>query len=338
MVLLEAPLVYVVILHWHKYLETQRCIDAVRSAGYRNIRIVVVDNHSADGSAETLTHQNSDVKVLSNDDNLGFARGCNVGMRYAFQEQANFILLLNNDIEVVPGFLDAAIEAAQSDMTVGLVTGKILYKKPANVIWHAGGYVDPIKGQGITRGFLEVDHGQYDQPCETKWATGAMMLISRAVIDKIGYLPDEYFFGVEEWDYSTAVRRAGFKIQYEPRFISHHESGASYKAGHPVLIVYNGSRNKQIYQEKYLGYPLFLLWRAFYGFYVYFWWPRRANWGCSDHSDYIARIKAARYALKDHRRGKRVELADLERIARLLGPTKTWGIQWFDASSSAPTD
>src|SRR4030095_15805611 len=96
--------------------------------------------------------------------------------------------------------------------------------------------------------------------CETFWASGAMLLIPRRTIEKVGPLPEEYFFGVEEWDYSTAVLAAGLKILYIHTFKGYHDAGGNYKAVDPVLIVYNGIRNKLVFAEKYLSTPVWFLW------------------------------------------------------------------------------
>lgn len=321
------PLVFIVILHWKNYESTHRCLESIQKLTYPHYQILVVDNHSADGSVEKLQAEFS-AKFLVNEKNLGFARGCNVGLRYARENQADYVLLLNNDIQVMPDFLQPAVTAAECDLRIGLVTGKILYTDPPNVIWHAGGYIHPIRGQGMTRGFKEIDHGQYDEPCETHWATGAMMLIRRSILDSVGYLPEEYFFGIEEWDYSLTVNKAGFKILYVPDFKSYHEASASYHAGHPVLIVYNGARNKLIFNQKHMPRPIWHIWRVLYWIYLQVWWPRRAGWGCKTEKDYRVRLEAARLAFQDHKGIHGVELEDLENAARRLGPTPTWGAGW----------
>jgi GT2 family glycosyltransferase len=318
------PTVYIVVLHWKDYVHTRRCLQSLQEITYPNHRIVVVDNGSGNGSVSQLQSEFSDCEFLLNESNLGFARGCNVGMRHAHEFGANYVLLLNNDMEVVPSFLQPAVQAAEADRAVGLVTGKILFKPPDCRIWHAGGRIDPIRGQAVTRGLRQVDRGQYDFPCETRWASGAMMLVKRLVMDTVGLLPEEYFFGQEEWDYSTAVRKTGYKIWYVPAFVAYHDVGASYKAGHPILIAYNAARNKQIYQEKYLPKHVFEAWRLFYRLYLQYAWPWRARRGSASDSEYRIRVEAARLAFHDHKGIRRVELADLTDVACRLGSSASW--------------
>ncbi|MDX6577440.1 MAG: hypothetical protein QOE96_3393 [Blastocatellia bacterium] len=322
------PLVWIVVLHWRNYGSTYQALRSLSQVTYPNVRVLIVDNGSQDGSAERLAEEFPAHLFLSNEANLGFSRGCNRGIRYAHSEGAEYILLLNNDMEVEPDFLEPAIKLAQQDPNVGLVTGKILFGDRRNVIWSAGGYIHNLKIQGIAPAWNQDDDGRWDKIIETSWASGAMLMIPRATIEKVGFLPEEYFFGVEEWDYSTAVKNAGLKIVYVPKFKGYHHAGGSYKAGHPVLIVYNGVRNKLVYAQKHLSPPVWLVWKLLFRSYLQFGWPQRARWGCQTTADYEARLKAARLAFADHRGVYRIELSDLERAAKAIGPTPTWGNGW----------
>ena len=225
--------------------------------------------------------------------------------------------------------------SAEEDLQVGLVTGKILFGD-RNTIWQAGGKIDGFRIQGTPRGWNEQDRGQFDSECETHWASGAMLLIPRRTIETVGVLPEEYFFGVEEWDYSTAVENAGLRIRYVPTFKGYHHAGGSYKAGHPILIVYNGVRNKLVYAQKYLSTPAWLLWKTVFRCYLRFVWPKKAWWGCENETDYRARLQAARMGFADHHGIARIELSDLERAGRRIGPTPTWGNGWGPADSKIP--
>jgi GT2 family glycosyltransferase len=296
--------------------------------------VLIVDNCSEDGSIEQLQAEFPGHAFLLNEENLGFSRGCNRGIRQAYSQGADYILLLNNDMEVEPDFLEPAVEMAHSNNRVGLVTGKILFGDRRNVIWHATGYIHALRIQGMSRAGNRVDGGEWDTACATNWGSGAMLLIPRKTIERVGLLPEEYFFGSEEWDYSTSVRRAGLKIMYVPNFKGYHYPGGSYKAGHPILIVYNGIRNKLIYAQKYLPPPVWLIWKLVFRCYLQVGYPRRAWWGCQTVEDQQARLRAARLAFAHHRGPFRIELSDLERAAKEIGPTPTWGEGWGPEESN----
>jgi GT2 family glycosyltransferase len=147
-----------------------------------------------------------------------------------------------------------------------VIGGKVLLARPPHTIWYAGGQIDFWRGQAIVRGFGEADRGQYDLPCETGFVTGALMLIKRAVLNRIGLLPEEYFFGVEEWEFSARARRAGFKLFYVPTFVGFHEADGSHWNYDPKFV-YNSYRNKLIFQQSHLPRIIFPLWKAVFAFY-----------------------------------------------------------------------
>jgi GT2 family glycosyltransferase len=328
--------VYAVVLNWNNYDQTKQCLKSLQQVTYPHLKILVVDNASSDGSGHRLQQEFCQYSFVFNEANLGFARGCNRGIRVALEaRECAYVLLLNNDMEVEPNFLEPAVAMAAGGPNVGLVTGKILFGDKRTVIWSAGGYIDRFRIQGIAPAWNEPDDGRWDAVCETRWASGAMLLIPRATIEKVGLLPEEYFFGVEEWDYSTSVMKAGLKIMYVPDFKGYHYAGGSYKAGHPILIVYNGVRNKLIYAQKHLSPPVWLIWKVVFRCYLQFAWPKRAWWGCQTEQDQKARLKAARLAFADHRGICKIELSDLERAAKEIGPTPTWGNGWGPAKSKA---
>jgi|GEM_PF-1228307 len=263
--------VYAVVLNWENLADTRLCLNSLRQSGYANLRTIVVDNCSQDGSAERLRKEFPDLPFLSNEFNLGFARGCNVGIREAIKDpECQFVLLLNNDAVLVPGTLEKGIQFAAADPTIGAISGKVLSDPESNAIWYAGGQIDRWRGQANVRGFGEVDHGQYDVACEVGFVTGALMLIKREVLEVVGLLPEEYFFGVEEWDYSIRIQRARYTLYYTPEFKAYHKADGSHWNYDPKFV-YNSYRNKLIFQEKYLPPLIFAMWkRAFsvYGKYL----------------------------------------------------------------------
>lgn len=322
------PSVYIVVLHWKAYETTRACLLSLRSVTYPNFRVVVVDNCSGDGSLEKLQAEFAEPVYLSNSANFGFSRGCNTGMREAFRLGADFVMLLNNDMQVEPGFLEPAVMAAGCHLAVGAVTGKIMCTETPNIFWQAGGRIHPFRVQGVPRGKDLSDHGQFDVIEETGWASGAMSLFPRSTLKSVGFLPEEYFFGQEEWDYSTAILRAGLKILYVPAYKGYHKIGASYRASHPVLNTYGGYLNKMIYAEKYMSPWQFQLWRLAFRLYLKVRWPVVARDGCKSEEDYQVVLRAGYMAFEDHNRVKKVGLEELLDAARRLGPTPTWGDSW----------
>lgn len=303
------PRVYVIVLNWKNFVDTRRCLDSLERSAYPDLQIIVVDNSSQDGSAERLQEEFPHLSFLVNSTNVGFARGCNVGIREALKDpECAYVLLLNNDATISPGTLQKAVRFAETDPRIGLISGKIFLSDGSNTIWYAGGHIDRWRGRAVVRGFSEIDRGQYETACEVGFATGALMLIKREVIERVGLLPEEYFFGIEEWDYSLAVRRSGYKLFYVPEFVSYHKSDGSHWNYDPKFV-YNSYRNKLIFQEKYLPRGIFRIWKlalAVYGKHL-----ATANWQRligkygfnKDRATPFAEMKfALAQALKDHRK------------------------------------
>ena len=261
------PRVYVVILNWNNYADTKRCLESLQAATYTDLRIIPVDNGSTDESRRQLEAEFPQLRFVRNNVNLGFAKGCNTGIRAALKDkECAYVLLLNNDAVATPGFLEKAIDTAEANKAIGLIGGKILYSPETKRIWYAGGEINRWRGLTVIRGFREVDQGQYDTSIEVGFVTGALMLIKREVLEKVGLLPEEYFFGVEEIDYSLAVRQGGYKLYYVPEFVVYHGADGSHSNYDPKFV-YNNYRSKLILQEKYLPRGLFSLWKAIFSIY-----------------------------------------------------------------------
>ena len=320
----------VIILNWNGFKRTCRCLDSLREAtDPACAEIIVVDNGSTDGSGEMLREHYPGVRHLANKENLGFSAGVNVGLRDAFHRGCQMFLLLNSDMIVERRFLDPARAILNANQTIGIVTGKILQLLPAGIIWHAGGHVNKFKVAGIPRGYLERDVGQYDNDCDTEWASGAMCLVARRAVERAGFLPEEYFFGQEEWDYSTNVIRNGFRIRYCPDFVGVHEQGSSHKDGHPILSVYSGVRNRFIYAQRNLPSWHVALLRIYYCLYLVSFWPLRAKYGCRTPKDFWARYRAAWLGYIDQFTSHRVDLETLRTAQEKIGISDSWGTSWM---------
>jgi GT2 family glycosyltransferase len=322
------PTVYIILLHWKDYDDTKNCLNSFKNLTYQNYKVIVVDNFSNDGSIEKLQKEFKDVIYIFNQSNLGFSCGCNIGLRKAYDMGAEYFLLLNNDIIVESGFLEPAMEELKKNQNAGAVTGKIMYQEPSNIFWQAGGFIDSFRVQGIPRGKGEVDNGQYDKICDTGWASGAMSLFPRSTFEQVGFLPEEYFFGQEEWDFSTAILQAGMKIIYVPEFKAFHKAGGSYQAGHPVLNIYGGYLNKMIYAEKYMSSLQFKIWRLFFFIYLKTKWPKLARIGNETKEDYQICLYAGYMAYKDHKLVKKVNLKVLQNASIRLGTSPKYRNLW----------
>ncbi|MGA9768306.1 MAG: glycosyltransferase family 2 protein [Blastocatellia bacterium] len=269
------PRVYVIVLNWNNYEDTKRCLESLEEVSYTNLRTIVVDNGSKDGSQQRLQRDFPSATFLFNDKNLGFAKGANVGIRRALQDPScAYALLFNNDAIMLPDYISKAVETAESAPLIAVVGGKTYQNKRSKKISYAGGYVRIWTGGAVAYGLGKEDHGEYDRVCETNYVTGGMMLIKRSALDSVGLLPEDYFFGTEDIDYCLSVQKAGFKLFYIPTLAAYHLGGSSFWSWEPRWT-YNFYRNKLTLLRRHLPFGFYQVYRLILLIYALFVAPKR---------------------------------------------------------------
>jgi GT2 family glycosyltransferase len=212
---LAAGTTFVVIANWNGKEVLKKCLASVfMNTDYSECRVVVVDNASTDGSIDVLEKEFPIVKLIRNSKNLGFTKAVNKGIKYAITNDAKYVLLLNNDVEIPEkNWLISMLKVLESNNEIGIVGCKLLY--PNGRIQHAGG---TITTKGVSHlGNREEDKGQHDRVRCVDYVTGAALLIKTKTIRNIGLL-DEGFSPLyfEDTDWCTRARFCGYKVMYTP--------------------------------------------------------------------------------------------------------------------------
>lgn len=239
------PRVSIVLVNWNGLKDTTECLDSIQRITYPNYEVIVVDNASAGDEAGIIAGMFRDyVRILRNAKNYGFAKGCNIGIKDALTRDPQHVLLLNNDTVVAPDFLERLLEVVESHDKVGIASGKIYaYEKPQLVWFAGGGPIDYMRGKTHVRQEL-VDSGQFDEVMEVEWLVGTFMLISRKVLDTVGWLDNRYFFGWEDVDLCIRASKQGFKVLYVPTSVIWHKGFSPGKqkrlSGRPVFYSTRG--------------------------------------------------------------------------------------------------
>ena len=231
--------VHIILLNWNNEEDTLECVKSLEEINYDNYKIIIVDNGSKIGSVLKIKKQYPEIKIIENKKNLGFAGGNNVGIKYAVENGADYVLLLNNDTTVEKDFLSELVKAGESDKKVGILGSKIFFYNEPNRIWFAGGKVSWMKNKGTHIGLDEIDNKQYDEIKEVDYLTGCSLLIKKEVIEKIGVLAEDYFLYYEDTDFSLRARNAGYKIIYIPKSKIYHKISRSTKPGSSSYIYYH---------------------------------------------------------------------------------------------------
>lgn len=255
--------VFISILDYNGKKNTIKCLESVDKINTEGIdtTIIVIDNASKDVlNKEELKTKNIPVELITNKENLGFAGGHNVGMQYALEHDADYVLLLNNDTEVDRDFMAQLVKVAEENDSVGAVGSKIYFakghefhkdryseKELGRVFWYAGGISDWNNVYGLHRGVDLVDEGQFDKIEETDFASGCSILLKSSVLRQVGLFDDRYFLYYEDGDLQERIKRSGYKIFYAPASILWHINAASSGGSGSPLQDYYISRNRMLF-------------------------------------------------------------------------------------------
>lgn len=223
-----APMVWAVVLNYNGREVLAECLESLRKQDYPNLKILVVDNASTDGSA-VVAESTQGVEVICNARNLLFAGGNNVGIRKAVDSGAAYVVLINNDTVSDAGLIGALVAAIEGREGAGIAGPKIYYHSRPGVIWSAGGMVDFARGWVRHRGIRQKDEGQFDEIAEVDYVTGCCLMFKRGVYEVIGGLDEGFPMYFEDTDFCTRACRAGFKVIYAPRGRMWHK--ISYSSG-----------------------------------------------------------------------------------------------------------
>jgi GT2 family glycosyltransferase len=259
--------IFISILNFNSRNETIDCLNSIKKIKIEgfSVTVVLIDNASKEKMDLTEGFINPiELKIIENKENFGFAGGHNIGLRYALEKGADYVLVLNNDAVLGENALLEMFLAAESISGVGIVVPKIYFAKGhefhkgkygkedlGKVFWYAGGEVDWKNVVGFHRGVDEVDRGQYDIQAETNYATGCCMLLRREVLEKVGLFDDNYYLYYEDGDLSQRVKRHDYKIIYEPKAVVYHENAGSSGGSGSNLQDYYISRNRMLFGFKY---------------------------------------------------------------------------------------
>lgn len=239
------------------------CIESIlANSGAAELKIIVVDNASQDDSMRLLGEKyagNEQLELIRLDDNYGFSYANNVGIDRAKEQGADYVMLLNNDTEIMPDMLSQLWECAKRHPG-SVAVPKIYYSDDRKRLWSAGGSFSPIIKKAGHIGLDETDQGQYDQEREIGFATGCCLWIPMEVVEKAGTLDARFFLYYEDTEYSFRLHRMGIPIYYCPRAVMYHKVGASTRGADSALCAYYIARNWLLCNRMHLGrrYPLFL--------------------------------------------------------------------------------
>jgi len=246
------PSVAVVILNWNGKAYLKQFLPGILLSEYDNLQIVVGDNASTDDSVSFLQENFPTVKIIQNDQNYGFAGGYNKVLE---RVEADYFILLNSDVEVVPNWIKPIISLMESDAQIAAAQPKIKWQLNKNQFEYAGaagGYLD-IYAFPFCRGRLfnvyEFDNGQYNEQKEVFWASGAAFFIKSKCWREAGGLDADLFAHMEEIDLCWRLKNLNYKIMYCPDAEVYHVGGGTLQTENPFKTYLNFRNNLIIMQK-----------------------------------------------------------------------------------------
>lgn len=254
--------IFVVIPNWNGAEMLGEAIESIQNQNQKNT-IIVVDNASVDGSVELIESRFTDVVLIKNDVNKGFAGGVNTGIRYALDHDAEAVALFNNDAVAERDWLKKLCETLATSPDTGIATCKLMRDDKER--FDSTGDFYSVWGIPFPRGRNQEDTGQYDKAEQVFGASGGASLYRTKMLREIGLFDERFFAYYEDVDISFRAQLAGWKVKYTPEAIAYHHVGATssrlgdftrYHSIKNFLLLYTKNMPAKLYW-KYLPYFLY---------------------------------------------------------------------------------
>jgi GT2 family glycosyltransferase len=213
-----------IVVNWNGKDVLSECLQSLLKQDYENLEIWVSDNGSEDGSQAMMKEQYPSVRLLENNENLGFGSAVNRALQKA---DGNYFLFLNNDLELAPNCISQLVDLLESDPQIGAAIPKILYHSDEQELSSSNSAMINSFGvlinyTGIACPNLVDQEDKEDLPF-TETACGGIFMFSREVYDQIGGFDEDLFLYHEDHDLSWRIRLGGWKLMVSPKSIcSHH--------------------------------------------------------------------------------------------------------------------
>ena len=248
------PRIAIIILNWNGWRDTIECLNSITKVSYPNYQVILVDNHSIDGSVEKIRHYFPNIDIIQNDKNLGFAEGNNVGIREALRTKAEYLFILNNDTILDPFIFSHLLKKVKLNAGRVILSPRVYsYSSPKDISF-GGAHWIPEKARFLTlhslnNHFVDSESTIY----QTDFAMGCAMFFSRNILTHIGFFDSKFFLNWDEVDWCTRARQAGIPIYHIPAAKVWHKGSSTFKNKTKLgTAQYYLTRNWLLWIEKHL--------------------------------------------------------------------------------------
>jgi len=257
------PAVSVIIVNYNGLAFLQTCLSALARTTYKPMDTLMVDNASSDGSVAFVAEHYPTVRIIPSSTNLGYSGGNNLGIKEA---PGDIVVLLNNDTEVTPGWLEPLVAEFGTDDGIAACQPKVLSATRPTAFEYAGaagGFMDQL-GYPYLRGrvfdTIEEDRGQYQEAVDLFWASGAAFAVRKDVLAETGLLDEDFRLHMEEIDLCWRLHLRGYRVRVCPEAVIYHYGGGTLGRGQSRKHYYNHRNGVFMLLKNYSA--LRLLWVA----------------------------------------------------------------------------
>ena len=246
-------LVSIIIVNLNGKQHLEKCLPSIFSQIHKSIEVILVDNASSDDSVGWVKRNYPNVKIVINDQNLGFCQANDIGYNHS---KGKYILFLNNDTQVTRHFLVNLIKVIKAENNIGGVQSKILFMDDPKRLDSAGSYLTRT-GFLYHYGLYALDAEEFENKFDVFSAKGACMMFRREVLEKVkvdGEIFDQrYFAYFEETDLCHRVWLAGYRVVFVPDSVIYHKFGATSQKLDKSFVEYHSYKNRLNSYLKNLG-------------------------------------------------------------------------------------
>lgn len=243
----DYPLIAVIILNTNRKEDTLACLTSLIANQYPRLKIVVLDNHSTDGSVEAIQAQFPQVTILAIDENKGYAGNNNVGLKFVQQFEAEWIFVVNEDTIFADHALQEMMIAVANHPEAGIIGPLVYHFDEPTIIQSAGGKFNTA-GDSVHISQNEEDRGQFQKPYPVDWISGCAIAIRKEALQQAGLIDERFFYYWEETEWCYRVKSYGWEIFLIPAAKIWHK-GVQRNYVPNANITYYATRNRLLFYK-----------------------------------------------------------------------------------------
>ncbi|HUT02541.1 MAG TPA: glycosyltransferase family 2 protein [bacterium] len=258
----QCPSVCAIVVRYASDSPLEACVASLKQSSVPPDEVCIIDNRPSDGLVARVKQRFPDVAVYPQEHNIGFAAGCNEGVR---RTKSDLIFIVNDDTNVDADCVRRLVAAFQRYPRLGACQPKILSAQDPSCFEYAGssgGFLDMF-GVPFLRGRIidtvEKDRGQYDEEREVFWASGAALMLRRSVLDVVGLFDEAFFAHQEEIDLCWRMHIMGFSVRAVPQAIAYHIGGGTLPYSSPLKTFYNYRNSWRLMVKNFCLWPLVIV-------------------------------------------------------------------------------